>query len=135
MGKRQTGRKLAMQLLFQYEFSERKNDSAPENNKLLSEDSVQNESKSFGLELANAAWKFHEESDILIQKYSIDWDIKRISDVDKALLRLSFYELIHTDTEASIVINEILELAKKFSSSESVNFLNGILGTYIKENV
>ena len=133
MGKRQTGRKLAMQILFQLDYDEEASNFHLEN--FFIESSVKDESKTFALSLASQAWKFKQESDELIQKYAIDWDISRFSSVDKALLRLALYEIMHTDTSSSVIIHEIVELAKLYSTDYSSSFINGILGSFLKDYV
>ncbi|MEK9657003.1 MAG: transcription antitermination factor NusB [bacterium] len=131
MGKVQTSRKLAMQLLFQLAFNEEKEGGLRKD--LLIENQVMEESKKNALELAEKAWEEKEQTDTLIKKYAIDWKMDRINIVDKSLLRLGFYELLYTETAESVIINEILELAKKFSTNESSKFINGILGAYVKD--
>ena len=133
MGKRQTGRKLAMQMLFQFHFEEKENNE----NKLveIKEENILSDSQDFARNLANETCKNIKILDDLIKKYAIDWDIERISIVDKSLLRLAFYELLYTETDEKIVINEAIELAKKFSTVEAPAFINGILGCYVKDHV
>jgi N utilization substance protein B len=89
------------------------------------------ETKDWATDLVTAAWEHVEASDAKIQEYSIGWDFNRINPVDKALLRLAFYELIVAKTHPSIIIDEVLELAKKYSTDDSPKFLNGILGKYV----
>ncbi len=75
-----------------------------------------------------------EEIDGNIEKYSISWDLSRISKVDLAILRLAFFELMKTDTPPEILVNEAVDLAKKYSGAKSPGFINGLLGGYLKEN-
>lgn len=63
-----------------------------------------------------------------------DWKIERISKVDLALLKLSIYEILFTDTPYKVAINEVIELSKKYSEDKSSNFINGILASIVKEN-
>ena len=53
--------------------------------------------------------------------------------VDRNIIRLALYELMETETPAEIVINEAIEVAKKYSTTEAAKFINGILGAYMKE--
>ena len=74
------------------------------------------------------------EADSLIEKYAIGWKLSRISGVSLAVLRLAFYEMVLGERrEGRIVINEAVELAKKYESPEAGIFVNGILGAYVKE--
>lgn len=76
---------------------------------------------------------FSEEIDRTIEKYSISWNIDRISKVDLAILRLAFYEIMHTDTPNEVLVNEAVDMAKKYSGAKSPSFINGLLGGYLKE--
>lgn len=69
-----------------------------------------------------------ESIDNLISAYSANWKINRISKIDKQILRMSIYELLYLhDVPKSVVINEAIEIAKKYGSEESSSFINGIL--------
>jgi len=69
-----------------------------------------------------------EELDSLIRQHSEHWRLERMAVVDRNLLRLALYELLHEpDVPAKVVINEAVELAKRFGSEESGSFVNGIL--------
>lgn len=63
-----------------------------------------------------------------------DWKIERISKIDLALLKISIYEILFTDTPYKVAINEVIELSKKYSEEKSSNFINGILASIVKEN-
>ena len=69
-----------------------------------------------------------------IEKYSIAWNIGRISKVDLAILRLAFFEILSTDIPHNILVNEAVDLAKKYSSSKAPSYINGVIGGYLKEN-
>ena len=62
-----------------------------------------------------------------------DWKIERISKVDLAILKLAIYELNYTDIPFKVVINEAVELAKKYGEDTSKNFVNGILAVVVKD--
>jgi len=62
-----------------------------------------------------------------------DWRIERISKVDLSLLKLAIYEIKYKKLAFKIVINEVVELAKKYGEDQSKNFVNGILASIIKE--
>ena len=68
-----------------------------------------------------------EELDALLDRHSQNWRVARMSYVDRNILRLAAFEMIYTDTPAPVVIDEALELARRFSSDESVSFVNGVL--------
>src|SRR5256885_15232256 len=62
-----------------------------------------------------------------ITRHAEHWRIERMPTVDRNILRLAVYEMMHTDTPAPVVIDEALELARKFAGEESVQFVNGVL--------
>ncbi len=68
-----------------------------------------------------------EELDALLDRHSQNWRVARMSVVDRNILRLAAYEMLHTETPPPVVIDEALELARRFSSDESVGFVNGVL--------
>lgn len=73
------------------------------------------------------------EIDRLVERYSKGWKISRIARVDLAILRLAICEIKYSDTPQSVVINEAVELAKKYGSDKSGAFINGILASVAKE--
>jgi N utilization substance protein B len=68
-----------------------------------------------------------EEIDQLIAQHAEHWRIERMPAVDRNILRLAVFEIIASDTPAPVAIDEALELARRFSSEESVQFVNGVL--------
>lgn len=63
-----------------------------------------------------------------------DWEIKRISKTDLTLLKLGIYEIIYSKLPYKVVINEAVELAKKYGDDNSKSFINGVLGSVVKKN-
>lgn len=63
-----------------------------------------------------------------------DWKIERISKINLVLLKLAIYEILYTETPFKVVINEVVELAKKYGDDTSPNFVNGILASIVKES-
>lgn len=131
MGKRSTSRRLAMQALYQAEISGIDVDEALRN--ILEADEFIPETREFAEKLARAAWQEREASDQKIESLSIDWPLDRIGKVDRGILRLAFHELNSGETPVSVVINEAVELAKKYSSEEAAKFINGILGAHLRK--
>lgn len=87
-------------------------------------------------EFANALFEGAAEevafADEQITKHAVDWKLERIAAIDRAILRLGIYELRSGETPARVVINESVELAKKFSSEDASAFVNAILDTVRK---
>jgi N utilization substance protein B len=79
--------------------------------------------------------KHKNEIDEQIKKYSIGWDFNRLVNMDKDILRISICELLFVkDVPVKVVIDEAVELAKKYSTDDSSSFVNGILGKVVLEN-
>jgi transcription antitermination protein NusB len=68
-----------------------------------------------------------DEIDALIQQFARRWAIHRMPVVDRTVLRLATYELVHEDTSPAVVINEAVELAKELSTQDSGRYVNGVL--------
>lgn len=84
--------------------------------------------REFAEPLIRGALQHREESDVLIRKYSKNWDLPRIAAVDRNILRLAIYEMLHREDVPPVVsINEAVDIAKKFSTEDSGRFVNGIL--------
>ena len=133
MGVRHTGRRIAIQAL--YQAVTRRDSFLDFVDLFIDECDSDSTAKTWGKELAIGAWNYHKDSDKWIQDYSIGWTLDRINLIDLSILRLAFYELIQTDTPLNIVLDEAMELSKEFSTIESSNFINGILGNYVKDHV
>lgn len=74
------------------------------------------------------------ELDGYIEKYAKGWKFARIPMVAAAIMRVAMYEILYMDDiPAGVAINEAVELAKKYESDEVVKFINGILGTFLRE--
>jgi len=83
----------------------------------------------FTLVRENLAW-----ADQQITKLAENWDINRIAAIDHMILRMALVEIEHIpDTPVKVVLNEAIELARKFSTYESPGFVNGILDGYVKK--
>jgi N utilization substance protein B len=130
MGKRSTARRLAMQALYQADLSGIEIDEALKN--ISESEKFIPETLDFAGQLARTAWSAREKLDKIIEDLAIDWSLDRIGKVDRSVLRLALQELRLGETPASVVINEAVELAKKYSGEETAKFINGILGAYVR---
>ena len=74
-----------------------------------------------------------KEIDELIEKHATNWSFNRIAKVDLSILRLAIYELKYKDVPEKVAVNEAVEIAKVYSTEKSPKFVNGILGSVIKE--
>jgi transcription antitermination protein NusB len=87
----------------------------------------------FVSELVNGAIQHLSEVDERISRHAEHWRLERMPAVDRNILRLAVFEMTYGGTPAPVVIDEALELARKFSSEESVQFVNGVLDAVHRE--
>lgn len=127
MGKRRQSRELAVQFLYQTDMLGQENwQKALEN--FWKEQDITQDVKDFSNRIINKVIEEKEEIDKLITSYTTNWDIERIAVVDRNILRAAISELLYMDDIPPIVsINEAVDIAKKYGSSESGKFVNGIL--------
>jgi N utilization substance protein B len=82
----------------------------------------------FAEPLIRGALEYRDEADAIITKHAKNWELHRIAAVDRNILRLAIYEMLHRDDIPPVVsINEAVDIAKKFSTQDSGKFVNGIL--------
>ena len=92
----------------------------------------QSEVKDFAISIAETFQKNQKEIDDIIQKHARNWDLERLVKMDKDILRIAISELLYIkDTPMKVVVDEALELAKKYSTDDSASFINGILAKVI----
>lgn len=92
----------------------------------------QHDVKNYAIQIADFFQKNHEEVDEIIQKYAKNWDLGRLVKMDKDILRIAIVELLYIkDAPMKVVVDEALELAKKYSTEDSAAFINGILAKVI----
>ena len=121
-----------MQMLFQADMGKQ----SPEEARRLfwaSRDDVDDETRGFADDLYRVANERKDEIDALIEKHAQNWRLERMAGVDRNLLRAGVAELLGWPNQpAPIVINETLEIARRYAAPESVNFLNGVLDAIAK---
>ena len=95
----------------------------------------QNEVKEYAIRIAELFQKHYKEIDETIQKYVKNWDVTRLIRMDKDILRIAIIELLYMkEAPMKVVVDEALELAKKYSTEDSASFINGILAKVIVDN-
>lgn len=126
MSQRRKAREYALQILFQYDLA---NGSLTEiMEEFWKDKKVNSKIVSFCSQLVNGTIDNIQEIDRRISLCSLHWKLDRMSTVDRNVLRIATYELLFLkDTPASVVINEAIEVAKKFGTENSAKFINGIL--------
>jgi transcription antitermination protein NusB len=130
MSLRTKAREYAMQMLFQTEMSPQ--DAKKLEAKFWKNAKAADTTREFANALFEGAAEEVATADEAITKYAVDWKLERIAAIDRAILRLGIYELRQGETPARVVINESVELAKKFSSEEASAFVNALLDTVRK---
>lgn len=94
-----------------------------------------NEVKDYAVKIAAEFQKNSAKIDSEIQKFAKGWDIDRLVKMDKDILRIAIIELLYIqEAPMKVIVDEALELAKKYSTDESSSFINGILAKVIVEN-
>lgn len=131
MGKRSTARRLAMQAIYQADLAGIEIETALQN--ISESEKFIPETLDFAGQLARSVWDARKELDKVISGLSIDWSLDRIGKVDRSVLRLAIQELKMGETPTSVIINEAVELAKKYSGEKAAKFINGILGAYVRK--
>lgn len=123
-------RELAFKLIYSTEIQK---SSEEEEIELFLENEVSDESaKKYMRDIINKIIENKEEIDELISKnLKENWEISRLSKIDLALLKLAICEMKYTDTPFKVVINEVVELAKKYGEEQSPSFINGILAKLV----
>lgn len=92
----------------------------------------QNDVKNYAITIAEYFQKHHKEIDEIIKKYAKNWDLERLVKMDKDILRIALVELLYIkDAPMKVVVDEAMELAKKYSTDDSTSFINGILAKVI----
>jgi len=136
MASRHLSRSIVLQSLYEWDFYDKKS---------VLKNIVERNIKDFGpgLEELDFIWKLiggiekHlSELDKIIEKAAPEWPIQQISMIDRNVLRMGLFELLHANKDEvppKVAINEAIELAKTFSGQTSGKFVNGVLGTVYKQ--
>ena len=133
MGTRRKSRELTMQMLFQGDLGKQ----SPEQVQKLfwaSVEDVDAETRGFAEDLYRVATTRDEEIDKLIEEHAQNWRLERMPVVDRNLLRASVAEMLgFPNTPAAIIINETLEIGRRYAAPESIHFLNGVLDAVARD--
>ena len=128
LSRRRRARELTLQVLFQKEFVS-DIDSAASLDYFRNQLDVPGESLAFAQQLLEGIEKYKSEIDQKIANASRNWKISRMSSVDLNILRMGVFELVYTqnETPAHVIIDEAVEIAKRYGNTDSHAFVNGIL--------
>jgi N utilization substance protein B len=133
-GKRRKSRELAMQMLFQGDIGKQTPEQVQHSFwEARSATELDADTRGFAEDIYRVASIREAEIDSLIEQHSANWRLARMPAVDRNVLRAAVAEMLgFPATPAPIIINESLEIARRFSAPESINFLNGVLDAIAK---
>jgi N utilization substance protein B len=127
VGKRRKSRELAMQMLFQADVG-RQNADEVRKTFWQAREEVDESTRGFAEDLFRVATAREAEIDALLEQHSKNWRVNRMPAVDRNVLRMAVAELLgFPGTPQPVVIDEALEIARRYSAPESIDFLNGML--------
>lgn len=97
---------------------------------------LDSEGQAYVATITKGILKTHAELEEILVKYLKNWKLSRISKIEHTIFIMAIYELkYHPETPGKVVINEAIELGKKYSTKESASFLNGILDNVFKQEL
>ena len=132
MSRRSRAREVAFQVLYQDDLNPRNNPAEGDlliRRRLRADDLIE-----FAQGLVQGVRRSRGEVDTLLETTAANWSVKRMAATDRNVLRLGAYEIIHSDTPGRVAIDEAVELAKRFGSAQSAQFVNGILDKVMHEH-
>ncbi len=102
----------------------------------LAESHEETAMRELALTMIRGAWYFHSHADVWVGRLSAEWTVARMPVVDRSILRLAVWELVHgKDVPPKVVLDEAIDMAREFSTAESPAFINGILDAVYKEHL
>jgi transcription antitermination protein NusB len=125
MSRRSRAREVAFQVLYQDDLNPRNNPAVGD--QLIERRLRADDLAAFARELVAGVRRTRAEVDTLLEQIAANWSLKRMAATDRNVLRLGAYELLHCDTPPRAAIDEAVELARRFGSAQSAQFVNGIL--------
>ena len=131
MGARRKARELALQMLFQHDMSGNKPEQIIDTFEELQKSKAN--TQEFAIKIFRGTVTFMTEIDEMIQNQAENWRLSRMAAVDRNIIRMSVYEFMHEDdTPKLVIIDEAIEIAKRFGTQKSPQFINGILDGILK---
>lgn len=125
MATRHQAREAVISLLYAFDIG---NEAIAEHaDEILEEKKIRNKQREFALGLFQGTMSDLESIDKQIVANLTDWDFENLGNIERAILRLGTYEVLTSDLDSAVIINEAIELAKKLCSDQSPKFINGVL--------
>ncbi len=132
MGNRRFSRELVIQFLYLTEMND--GEISNQLKSFWENNSCQEDVQSFTEDILNDIFDHKKEIDARLEKYSDNWTLSRMAVIDRNLLRMAASELMYSKTvPRKVAIDEAVEIAKKYGSADSPNFINGVLDRILKE--
>ena len=94
---------------------------------------IRNQQKVFALSLYEGVKNYADEIDAAIDEHLKEWKIESVGHIERAILRLGTYEILHTDLDDAVIINEAIELSKSLAGDTAPKFINGVLDAVVKD--
>ncbi|RUM64874.1 MAG: transcription antitermination factor NusB [Sulfurimonas sp.] len=131
MATRHHARMAVVSLLYAYDLGNRS--IAEYSEEILEEKKIRNKQREFALELFGGVMAQLDPIDHAIVAHLKEWDFERLGSIERATLRLGAYEILNTDLDSAVIINEAIEVAKSFGTEQSPKFINGVLDAIAKD--
>ncbi len=130
---RRKAREIALQILFQADVGNLPIDEAIEAT-LTDLPELDKDIRNYAIRLAKGTWAQKRSLDEQIQSVALRWTIDRMAAIDRNLIRMALYEMLYMpDVPYRVAINEAVELAKEYGTTESSRFVNGVLGALVRK--
>jgi len=131
MATRQQARMAVVSLLYAYDLGN--GDIAKYSAEILEEKKIRNKQKDFAMSLYDGVMQNLETVDKAIVEHLKEWDFERLGSIERATLRLAGYEILFTELDSAVIINEAVEITKSFGTEQSPKFINGVLDAISKD--
>jgi len=131
MATRHHARMAVVSLLYAYDLGN--GDIAKHSDFILEEKKIRNKQKDFAIALFDGVMENLEVCDKAIVEHLKEWDFTRLGAIERATLRLASYEIIFSELDSAVVINEAVEITKAFGTEQSPKFINGVLDAISKD--
>ncbi len=131
MGRRREARELALKALFQVDLALA--DPLEALSGAFAEGKYEEDTRAFARQLVLGTMQQREHIDAVIAKHAREWTLDRMANIDRNVLRLAVYEILYLpDVPPGVSVDEAVEMVKKYSTAESGRFVNGILGSLVR---
>lgn len=127
---RKVAREIACSLVFEYLFNKKENELTKQ--ELFDENKLIKADEEFASFLADGVIANFDQLESIIKSNIKDFSFSQLVKMDEAILLVAIFELKHTDLDRAVIINEALNIAKKYSTDKSASFINGVLASIIR---